>query len=60
MDEELEQTGYAVHPESGMSEFTEGAFSDKMQAVGDVSDPVVAQIRRSYPCIICGIFRGAR
>lgn len=45
MDEELEQTGYAVHPESGIwvSEFTEGAFSDKMQAVGDVSDPVVSK-----------------
>ena len=45
MDEDLEQTGYAVHPESSIwvSEFTEGAFSDKMQEVGDVSDPVVSK-----------------
>ena len=39
------ETGYAVHPESTIwvKEFTAGAFSDKMQAVGDVSDPVVSR-----------------
>lgn len=45
MDEARIETGYAVNPESTVwvSEFTEGAFSDKMQAVGDVSDPVVSR-----------------
>ena len=45
MDETLIETGYAVHPESTIwvREFTAGAFSDKMQAVGDVSDPVVSR-----------------
>ena len=35
--------GYAVHKDTYvfMQEFTDGAFSEKMQAVGDVSDPVV-------------------
>lgn len=37
------KNGYAVHKDSVifMQEFTDGAFSEKMQAVGDVSDPVV-------------------
>ena len=37
--------GYQVHPESILydSAFTEGAFQEKMQAIGDVSDPVVSQ-----------------
>ena len=37
--------GYQVHPESIMydASFVEGAFQEKMQAVGDVSDPVVSQ-----------------
>lgn len=36
--------GYAVHASSVVyvPEFTAGAFSDKMQKVGDVSDPVVS------------------
>lgn len=39
------ENGYEVHPESTMTwipEFVEGAFSEKMQKPGDVSDPVVA------------------
>lgn len=45
MDEELAQAGYAVHPESSIwvKEFTQGAFSDEMQSVGDVSEPVVSK-----------------
>lgn len=37
------QDGYPVHRDSTtyMQEFTDGAFSDKMLNVGDVSDPVV-------------------
>jgi hypothetical protein len=37
------KNGYAVHAETVvfMQEFTDGAFSGKMQKVGDVSDPVV-------------------
>lgn len=37
------KNGYAVHEETVvfMQEFTDGAFSEKMQKVGDVSDPVV-------------------
>ncbi|MBR3928062.1 MAG: peptidylprolyl isomerase [Clostridia bacterium] len=37
------KNGYAVHKDTVvfMQEFTDGAFSEKMQAVGDVSDPVV-------------------
>ena len=37
------QDGYPVHIDSTtyMQEFTDGAFSDKMLNVGDVSDPVV-------------------
>ena len=35
--------GYSVHKDTVvfMQEFTDGAFSEKMQKVGDVSDPVV-------------------
>lgn len=45
MDETRIETGYAVNAESSVwvKEFTAGAFSDKMQAVGDVSDPVVSR-----------------
>lgn len=44
-DEDMEENGYLVHPESAVwgAEFAEGAFSDKMQKVGDVSDPVVSE-----------------
>lgn len=37
------KNGYSVHKDTVlfMQEFTDGAFSEKMQAVGDVSDPVV-------------------
>lgn len=37
------KNGYSVHKDTivFMQEFTDGAFSEKMQAVGDVSDPVV-------------------
>lgn len=37
------ENGYAVHAMSSryVQEFTDGSFSDKMQKVGDVSDPVV-------------------
>ena len=37
------KNGYAVHKDSitFMQEFTDGAFSEKMVSVGDVSDPVV-------------------
>ena len=37
------QDGYPVHRDSTtyMQEFTDGAFSDKMLNVGDVSDPIV-------------------
>lgn len=37
------KNGYAVHKDTVvfMQEFTDGAFSEKMQKVGDVSDPVV-------------------
>lgn len=45
MDEDLAQTGYAVHQDSRIwvEEFTQGAFGDEMQAVGDVSQPVVSK-----------------
>ena len=39
------ENGYEVHAESTMTwipEFVAGAFSEKMQKPGDVSDPVVA------------------
>ncbi|MBR5384111.1 MAG: peptidylprolyl isomerase [Clostridia bacterium] len=44
-DEATLAAGYHVHPESMLydSAFTEGAFQEKMQEVGDVSDPVVSQ-----------------
>jgi hypothetical protein len=37
--------GYPVHKDSitYMEEFTQGAFSDKMLAPGDISDPVVTE-----------------
>lgn len=37
------KNGYSVHKDTivYMQEFTDGAFSEKMQKVGDVSDPVV-------------------
>lgn len=37
------KNGYAVHKDTivFMQEFTDGAYSEKMQKVGDVSDPVV-------------------
>ena len=37
------KNGYAVHKDTivFMQEFTDGSFSEKMQKVGDVSDPVV-------------------
>lgn len=43
MTEDALQNGYDVHKDSiiYMSEFTEAAFSDKMQKIGDVSDPAV-------------------
>ena len=42
-NEENLAAGYLVHPESTawVEEFTKGAFSEKMQAPGDISDPVV-------------------
>lgn len=42
-NEENLDNGYAVHAQSRtyVQEFTDGAFSEKMQKVGDVSDPVV-------------------
>ena len=45
MDEDLAQTGYAVHQDSRIwvEEFTQGAFSPEMQAVGDVSQPIVSR-----------------
>ena len=45
LNEDVEQNGYAVHPESTVwgTEFAEGAFSDAMQEIGDVSDPVVSK-----------------
>lgn len=44
-DEENLKNGYAVHPDSIIwdTAFTVGAFSEKMQKPGDVSDPVVGQ-----------------
>ena len=44
-DEEALKTGYPVHKDSIRydSAFTVGAFSEKMQKPGDVSDPVVGQ-----------------
>ncbi|MBO4379361.1 MAG: peptidylprolyl isomerase [Clostridia bacterium] len=44
-DEATLAAGYQVHPESILydSAFTEGAFQEKMQMIGDVSDPVVSQ-----------------
>lgn len=44
-DEETLKTGYPVHKDSIRydSAFTVGAFSEKMQKPGDVSDPVVGQ-----------------
>lgn len=42
--EEYLKNGYAVHKDSIVYDqaFTDGAFSEKMQKVGDVSDPVVS------------------
>lgn len=44
-DEATLAAGYKVHKDSMMydSAFTEGAFQEKMQKIGDVSDPVVSQ-----------------
>ena len=45
LDEDMVENGYLVHQESAVwgAEFAEGAFSDKMQKTGDVSDPVVSK-----------------
>ncbi len=44
-NEEYLKNGYAVHPDSMSydADFVAGAFSEKVQKVGDVSDPVVSQ-----------------
>lgn len=44
-NEEYLKNGYAVHPDSMSydADFVGAAFSDKVQQVGDVSDPVVSQ-----------------
>ena len=44
-DEATLAAGYKVHQDSIIydSAFTEGAFQEKMQKIGDVSDPVVSQ-----------------
>lgn len=44
-NEEYLKNGYAVHPDSMSydADFVAAAFSDKVQKVGDVSDPTVSQ-----------------
>ncbi len=43
-DEAMVAAGYPVHAESVLYDaaFTAGAFSDKMQKIGDVSDPIIS------------------